>query len=356
MPVTPGEFYEFRTQFQAVNVKEDHNRSILARVIWLDSRGNQAALPEYPATDFESSEADWNVIRGVYEAPPKASSAKLELVFRWARSGSVLFRRTSFTGTARLEPREATIATVHFRPTNSKSSRENLEKFAGYIKQAAAKNADIVLLPEGITLAGTGLTYLEASEPVPGPSTEFLGRIAASLGIYIVANIYEREAEALYNTSVLLDRKGRIFGKYRKVCLPREEIDGGLTPGDAFPVFDTDFGRIGLMTCWDLFFPEPARSLSRKGAEIIFMPIWGGNLNLARARAIENQVYLVSSTYDMKTGVFDRTGALLVEGTETDPVALARIDLNERIMWPWLGDFKSRIPREKPPAKVGTKD
>ena len=111
--------------------------------------------------------------------------------------------------------------------------------------------------------------------------------------------------------------------KYRKVSLPREEIDGGLTPGKSFPVFDTDFGRIGLMTCWDVFFPESARSLAGKGAEIIFLPIWGGNLDLARARAIENQVYLVSSTYDMKTGIFNREGKLIVEGSETDPVAVA---------------------------------
>jgi hypothetical protein len=86
------------------------------------------------------------------------------------------------------------------------------------------------------------------------------------------------------------------------------------------------------------------------------MPIWGGNLDLAKARAIENQVYLVSSTYDMKTGVFDREGELMVEGTETAPVALVKIDLNERTLWPWLGDFKSRIPRENPPIEAETKN
>ena len=356
LQVRPGKYYEFHTGFQAVGVKEDQNRSILARVIWLDSSGKQAALPEYPATDLERSEESWKKIRGVYQAPEKAASAKLELVFRWASGGSVTFRGTSFAETDPPGPREPTVAAVHFRPRDSKSPRENLEKFAAFAAQAAAKKADIVLLPEGITLAGTGLNYLEASEPVPGPATEFMGEIAASHGIYIVANIYEREAEAVYNTSVLLDRKGEIAGKYRKVCLPREEIDGGLTPGDSFPVFKTDFGTIGLMTCWDVFFPEPARSLSQKGAEIIFLPIWGGNLDLARARAIENQVYLVSSTYDMKTGVFDREGKLIAEGTDADRVAVAKIDLNERKMWPWLGDFKSRIPREKPPSFLGSGD
>jgi predicted amidohydrolase len=145
-----------------------------------------------------------------------------------------------------------------------------------------------------------------------------------------------------------MDRDGNFAGKYRKVSLPREEIEGGITPGNDFPVFKTDFGKIGMMVCWDVFFPEPARMLSLKGAEIIFMPIWGGNLTLSKARAIENQIYLVSSTYDMKTGVFDKTGELVVEGTEANPVVMTTIDLNQREMWEWLGEFRNRIRREMP--------
>lgn len=134
----------------------------------------------------------------------------------------------------------------------------------------------------------------------------------------------------------------------RKVSLPKEEIAGGITPGKEFPIFETDFGTIGMMICWDVFFPEPARMLSMKGAEIIFMPIWGGNLTLSKARAIENQIYLVSSTYDMKTGIFDKTGTMIVEGTEQNPVVIQEIDLNQRQMWEWLGEFRNRIRREMP--------
>ena len=65
------------------------------------------------------------------------------------------------------------------------------------------------------------------------------------------------------------------------MSLPREEIDGGVTPGDALPVFETDFGTIGMMICWDVTFPEAARTLAKQGAEVIFLPIWGGNLTLA---------------------------------------------------------------------------
>ena len=158
----------------------------------------------------------------------------------------------------------------------------------------------------------------------------------------------------MYNTAVLMGRDGKLAGKYRKASLPREEIEGGITPGDNFPVFDTDFGKIGMMICWDVFFPEPARALSSKGAEIIFMPIWGGDLTLSKARAIENQIYLVSSTYDMKTGVFDKKGELIVEGTEENPVAVVDVDLNQRELWDWLGEFRNRIQREMPSHQAVT--
>ena len=126
------------------------------------------------------------------------------------------------------------------------------------------QKADIVCLPEGITVVNTGQKYMDVSEPVPGPSTRFLGKLAKKYNMYIIAGIYEREGVAVYNTAVLLDRSGVLAGKYRKVCLPREEIERGLTPGDSFPVFDTDFGRIGIMICWDVFFPGTGTNVSSK--------------------------------------------------------------------------------------------
>ena len=346
--VNPESFYNFTTHFTFGRVEEP-GRSILARVIWLDETGNPISVPEYPPTLKTKTVPGWQTIQQTCRAPANGYKAKLELVFRWDPDGWVRFGDTSFLEAAPPDPRKVRVAAIHFRPRNS-STGNNLDSFSRLIARAAERKADIVLLPEGITLVGTGKSYIEAGEPIPGPSTQFMSKIARRNNLYLVINVYEREAEALYNTSVLLDRRGMIVGKYRKVCLPREEIDGGLSPGDSFPVFSTDFGKIGLMTCWDVFFPEPARVLARKGAEIIFLPIWGGNLDLAKARAIENQVYLVSSSYDMKTGIFDRAGELLVEGTEENPVAVSTIDLSQRRLWPCLGDFKNRIAREKPPA------
>ncbi len=214
---------------------------------------------------------------------------------------------------------------------------------------AAGRRADIVCLPEGITVVGNGKTYAEVAEPIPGPSTQFLGKLASKHRMYVVAGLYERAGTTIYNTSVLIDRDGRLTGKYRKVCLPREEIDGGITPGHEYPVFETDFGRVGMMICWDVHFPEVARALAAGGAEVLLMPIWGGNEALARARAIENQIYLVASGYDFKTAIFDKTGRSLAEAGDGTSVLVSEVDLNQREIWPWLGDWPARIWREGPP-------
>ena len=132
------------------------------------------------------------------------------------------------------------------------------------------------------------------------------------------------------------------------MSLPDEEIDGGLTPGDHTPVFDTDFGRVGLMICWDSSFPEVARALASRGAEVLLMPIWGGQETLVRARAMENQVYVVASGYDFRTGIFDRRGERIADAVDDPEVVFAEIDLNEPTLWPWVRDWRSRIPREAP--------
>jgi predicted amidohydrolase len=351
--VEGGSHYRFRSRFQARDVEEPR-RSVLARLLWVDAQGKQLGSTEYPATlRGEDGNGDgWQSIEQTYLAPDGAAEARVELVYRWDADGSVHFRPAVLERVDAPAPRLVRLGTVHYRPRSDRSFAENLEHFGVLIARAAGRGADVVVLPEGVNLAGTGRSYVEASEPLDGPTTRFLADVAKRHGVYLVAGILERDGDVVYNTAVLIDRAGRTAGSYRKVSLPREEIDGGVTPGDAFPTFETDFGRIGIMICWDVTFPEAARALAMDGAEVILMPIWGGNTTLARARAIENQVYLVSSSYDMESGVFDLEGTLAAEATEEEPVAVLEVNLGKRMDWPWLGDLKNRIPREMPPTRA----
>jgi len=184
------------------------------------------------------------------------------------------------------------------------------------------------------------------AEPVPGPTTERLAELARRHNAYVAAGIYERDGPAIYNTAVLIGRDGKLAGKYHKVYIPREETEGGISPGSAYPVFETDFGKVGMMICWDTEYADPARGLALGGAEIVLVPIWGGNETLVKARAIENQIYLVTSGYDFATRVYTPDGNIVAEAAKDGEVIRATVDLNRRWVEPWLGNMRGRFHRE----------
>jgi predicted amidohydrolase len=345
-PVRPAQHYRITAEYLAEAV-DSSRRSILAKIDWKDDAGKRVSQPDYPRLD-PTSKGQWSQIRDIVQAPEGAASSTIDLIFRWDAAGQVTWRNVEFLPVQPPEARPVTLATVNFRPQNAKHPRENLERFGELVRRAAGRNAHFVLLPEGVTMVGTSNSYLEVAEPVPGPSTAYLGNLAQELQIYIVAGLLEQVGPAAYNTAVLIGPDGEVAGRYRKVSLPREEIEGGLTPGSEFPIFDTKFGRIGILICWDIQFPEGARRLAAKGAEIIFLPIWGGTEPLYPARSIENQVYLVTSSYDSTTGIWNRRGELIAEAAKEGEIAIATIDLARETHWEWLGNLRSRIPHESP--------
>ncbi len=158
---------------------------------------------------------------------------------------------------------------------------ENFAKAEWKIREAAAKGAQIVCLPELFPISyfrrEENHELFALAEPIPGPSTEALGHLARELGIVIVASLFERRAAGLYhNTAVVIATDGEIAGMYRKMHIPDDPLyfeKFYFTPGDlGFVNFETPFGRLGVLVCWDQWYPEAARLSALGGAKILFYP------------------------------------------------------------------------------------
>jgi predicted amidohydrolase len=342
--VVAGEYYRATAYYKAQAVK-DPRRQIVLRLDWLDGGGKRVGQPDY-AYRTEPAEKGWTRVTVGVPAPGGASGVRLELALGWSPLGHVWWDDVAFERVPAPASRPVRIGSIALRPQATAGMEQSLQAFLEALDQAGRENPDIVCLGEGITIVGHSGSYASVAEPVPGPTTAKLGAKARLYGMYIVAGIYEREGNAVYNTAVLIDRQGRLAGKYRKVYLPREEIEGGLTPGKDFPVFETDFGTIGIMICWDSHYTDPARALAARGAEIILLPIWGGTFTLMKARAIENHVFLVSAGYDVETAVITPVGEVLHSTKQSGVIKTVTIDLNERFLDDWLGDMGARFFKE----------
>lgn len=162
-----------------------------------------------------------------------------------------------------------------------KDRQSNLDFSIAKIHEAAAANADLVVLPElhlgPYFCQNEDHQHFNLAQPIPGPTTEILSNVAKQLGIVIVSTIFEKRAPGLYhNTAVVFDKDGSIAGKYRKMHIPD---DPGFyekyyfTPGDlGFTPITTSIGKLGVLICWDQWFPEAARLMALAGAEILIYP------------------------------------------------------------------------------------
>ncbi|MFF5846588.1 carbon-nitrogen hydrolase family protein [Streptomyces massasporeus] len=146
---------------------------------------------------------------------------------------------------------------------------QNLRRAEHYIGEAVAQGADLICLPEAFSTSGNILEVADVSVTVPGPETDFLREQAEQAGVHIVAGLLERGDDGkYYSTSVLCGPEGTLLGHYRRVHCHELEARY-LSGGSEYPVFDVEFGRIGLMQGYDINFPEVAREYCRRGVDII---------------------------------------------------------------------------------------
>ncbi|HEY0430240.1 MAG TPA: carbon-nitrogen hydrolase [Pyrinomonadaceae bacterium] len=253
----------------------------------------------------------------------------------------------------------------------------NLKKAIARIGEAAKKGAQIIYLQELFRsqyfCQTENVEFFKLAEPIPGPTTEALGKIARLKKVVIVASLFEKRAAGVYhNTSVVIDANGKITGKYRKMHIPDDPLfyeKFYFTPGDlGFQTHDTQHGKVGALVCWDQWFPEAARLTALSGAEFIFYPTAIGwlpgeedSMNLAqhsawetiqRAHAIANGVFVVvvnrvgregKLTFWGQSFVADPFGHIIAKASaDKEEVLVVDCDLSKieetRQTWPFLRD------------------
>ena len=253
----------------------------------------------------------------------------------------------------------------------------NLAKAAAAIEAAAKRGSRIVCLQELFRSRYfpqiEDAANFELAEPVPGPTTESLSRLAQKKEIVIVASVFERRSAGIYhNTAVVIDADGSILGRYRKMHIPDDPCyyeKFYFTPGDlGFPSFQTRYAKVGALVCWDQWFPEAARLASLAGAEVLFYPTAIGWLQsepryvakaqhgawelIQRAHALANGVYVAAVNRVGREGKLRFWGNSFVAGPFGEIVARARGDREEILVarcdlekipetrqnWPFLRD------------------
>ena len=193
---------------------------------------------------------------------------------------------------------------------------QNLEKAAVQVREAARMGAQVVCLPELFRTQyfcqREDAALFDLAEAVPGPTTELLAQIAREKRIVIVASVFERRARGLYhNTAVILDNDGSVKGIYRKMHIPDDPLyyeKFYFTPGDlGFRAFDTEYGRMGALVCWDQWYPEGARLTALRGANILFYPTaigWHPDEKAEFGKAQHDAWRTIQRSHAIANGVF----------------------------------------------------
>ena len=228
--------------------------------------------------------------------------------------------------------RKVRVATMFF-PGGQATPQGGLD----FADLAGQDKADIFCLPE--KFCGDPKRFRlkkgpDRAEPVPGPTTDAMARKARKYGMYIVCPVLEREADGLRNTVVLLDRRGKIVGRYFKQVPTIGEMEQGIRPGTEIKAIETDIGRIGFAVCYDLNFVEVMEAWRKQRVDLFFWPsAFEGGLMLAQW-AFHLNAYVISSNHGEVASILDVTGRPLALARWHHPFVAATLNL-ERKLYHW---------------------
>ncbi len=332
----------FRVEHDVPELNADN--LLVVRVSWLDE---EQVLLRSSYLERESPSAFSRSLR----RPEGARYVALDCGVRYAPGRSVTFRKAECRA-AEVKPRPVRLVVVKGTPKAGKlaTCEDNQNRMALVLDNliAAGETPDLVVFPETFLTRWVPNLVDKGAQPIPGPHTEFLGAYARKLNTNIVVSMREKVEDRYYASVAVIDREGKVVGRYRKAQFTVGEYESGYDWGTELPVFDLDFGRIGVLVCWDLWFPEAARVLRLKGAEIIAYPIASTNATyfdtIWPARAVENGLYLAAAisgtSGSCPARIIGPDGKVRAETWRSQTYAATTVDLSEPFFMPWLSVSK----------------
>ncbi len=244
-----------------------------------------------------------------FPGPKTALEAEIRLYFRFSPDGQAWWEQVSLDQCEPIAPRLVKVACAW--------GTGDLAHWDAWLDAAGKKGVDLALLPEMFVGAPAD------AQPIDGANGRFMADKARRWHMYVSGSFYEQRGDLVLNTAPLYDRQGSLLGSYSKNLLYDPELDQGVTPGEGYPVFETDLGKVGIIICYDSWFPETMRLLAYKGAELVLFPNAGYYTGLMPARAADNGVWVAVSSLHGPAGVWDpganRAGELEAESTRCAP-------------------------------------
>ena len=271
------------------------------------------------------------------------SAVRLELGIK--REGKVVWYRPLLQEVEAVKPRKVRLASVYLEYKElGFPYEENLKRIEQSFDRAAKRGVDLIGFAEDINTSRTDKAQLY--EALDGTFCKLMQRKAKEHSCYEFFSLHELDENgSKKNTAVLLDRNGELVGTCSKSHLTIAEYEAGLVPGDSYPVFDTEFGKVGMLICWDAYFPETARAMTLKGAELLLVSTAGNPHYRHIAIAKENGVHVLVSCRSglikpeegvAPTKIISPCGEILAQCNTEGDAAKAEIDLNELKTIHWL--------------------
>ncbi len=340
-PVQQWEFAAAPKQTFRIEIRGAAPEKAAAILEWCDDRtDNNGAF--YRAF-LSRSETGWS---GTFTTPPQAKSLRV-LVEHWTHLGA------PHSGDYECDchevespaPRQIRVAVAHNRAPENATIEGNIALMCQAIADAGRQNAQLICLTENFPDRAVNAPLAERALTADDARLQPLWEAIRAANLYAAFALHEKTPQGVFIAGWLVSPQGEISGRYNKRNLTISELEGGLAPGQEAPVFDTPIGKIGILICWDAWFPESATQLARRGAEIICFPLAGDGTSahfdhVWRARALDNQVFWLASATDncsqMPSRIIAPDGCVLAETKMPNTIVTTDIDLDARVETYWL--------------------